>query len=340
MYPGRKYEQQYGKKPNNSGYPGYQAPPPQQPALQPLPPGWISLYDHASQKYYFVTTGISQWEPPPPNQQYYSPPSQPPPNQRYNAPSQPPPYQQYNNAPSQPPPNQQYNNAPSQPPPYQQSPGTAYNQPQQYPSQGYVMYQNPNLPPPSNYVLSNCTGRKKALLIGINYFDSQFELRDPTRRPLRGNIIAAMNWLVQDAKPNDSCVEDLDGDEDDGFDETILPLDHEKSGQIIDDEMHAIMVRPLQPGVRLTAIFDSCHSGTALDLPYIYNTQGVVKEYNVLADGGNTIKSAGMSYLRGDLNGIKTSIMSFGKKVMSGNKIAEQNRVNKLSYADVIMFSG
>ncbi|CAG8599021.1 27463_t:CDS:2, partial [Racocetra persica] len=109
-------------------------------------------------------------------------------------------------------------------------------------------------------------------------------------------------------------VEDLDGDEDDGFDETILPLDHEQSGQIIDDEMHDIMVRPLQPGV--------------------------VKEYNILSDGGNTLMTAGMSYLRGDLNGIKTSIMSFGKKVVSGNKIAEQNRVNKLSHADVIMFSG
>ncbi|CAG8710965.1 8880_t:CDS:2, partial [Dentiscutata erythropus] len=381
MYPGRKYEQQYGKKPSNSGYPGSQAPPPQQPALRPLPPGWISLYDHASQKYYFVNqaTGISQWDPPPP--QYYSPPSQPPPDQRYNPPSQPLPDQRYN-PPSQLPPNQYYN-SPSQPPPYQQPPyqqPPPYQQspgaPQQYPAQGYVMYQNPNLPPPTNYVLSNCTGHKKALLIGINYFNTKNELRgcindvhnvkkflielygfkeadmliltddqrDQTRIPYRGNIIAAMRWLVQDARPNDSGhggqVEDLDGDEDDGYDETILPLDFEKNGQIIDDEMHDIMVKPLFPGVRLTAIFDSCHSGTALDLPYIYSTHGVVKEYNIVSEGGSTIMNAGMSYLRGDLNGIKTSIMSFGKKAMSGNKIAEQNRVNKSSQADVIMFSG
>ncbi|CAG8780030.1 14608_t:CDS:2, partial [Gigaspora rosea] len=163
MYPGRKYEQQYGKKPSNSSYPGSQAPPPQQPALQPLPPGWISLYDHASQKYYFVNqaTGISQWDPPPPVPQYYS---QPPPN--YSPPSQPPPNQRYS-SPSQPPPNQYQN-----PPPYQ-TPGV----PQHNPAQGYVMYQNPNIPPVTNYVLSNCTGRKKALLIGINYFKSKFELR-------------------------------------------------------------------------------------------------------------------------------------------------------------------
>ncbi|CAG8457773.1 5450_t:CDS:10 [Cetraspora pellucida] len=329
MYPGRKYEQQYGVKSNNPGYPGSKAPPPQQQAPPPLPPGWIALYDHANQ-----ATRISQWEQPPLNQQYYSP---PPPNQQYHSP---------------PLPNQQY--------------------------YSYVMHQNPNIPPPSNYVLSNCTGRKKAVLIGINYLHTKFELKgcindvrnvknflielygfreadmwiltddqkDPARIPYRKNIIDAMRWLVQDAKPNDSGhggqVEDLDGDEDDGYDETILPLDHDKStgGQIIDDDMHALMVRPLQPGVRLTAIFDSCHSGTALDLPYIYSTQGVVKEYNILSDGGSTIMNAGMSYLRGDLNGIKTSIVSFGKKAMSGNKVAEQNKVNKSSPADVIMFSG
>ncbi|CAG8794563.1 17539_t:CDS:2, partial [Gigaspora margarita] len=364
MYPGRKYEQQYGKKPSNSSYPGSQAPPPQQQALQPLPPGWISLYDHASQKYYFVNqaTGISQWDPPPPAPQYYSPPSQPPPN--YSPPSQPPQNQRYS-SPSQPPPNQYQN-----PPPYQ-TPGV----PQHNPAQGYVMYQNPNIPPNTNYVLSNCTGRKKALLIGINYSKTKFELRgcindvlnvkkflielygfreadmliltddqtDPTRIPYRGNMIAAMQWLVQDARPNDSGhggqVEDLDGDEDDGFDETILPLDYEKNGQIIDDEMHAIMVKPLLPGVRLTAIFDSCHSGTALDLPYIYSTQGIIKEHNLLSEGGNTIMNAGMSYLRGDVNAIKTSLMSFGKRAMSGNKIAEKNKAEKSSQADVVMFN-
>jgi hypothetical protein len=58
---------------------------------------------------------------------------------------------------------------------------------------------------------------------------------------------------------------------------------------IIDDEMHAVMVKPLPAGCRLTAIYDceqahvmlwlcriddsfstlACHSGTALDLPYV-----------------------------------------------------------------------
>jgi metacaspase-1 len=61
-------------------------------------------------------------------------------------------------------------------------------------------------------------------------------------------------------------TEDLDGDEDNGYDETVYPLDFKEAGMILDDEMHAIMVKPLPAGCRLTAIYDSCHSGTVLDL--------------------------------------------------------------------------
>ena len=50
------------------------------------------------------------------------------------------------------------------------------------------------------------------------------------------------------------------------------------SGQIVDDEMNALLVQRLPPGVRLTAIFDSCHSATALDLPYIYDCDGNIKK--------------------------------------------------------------
>jgi hypothetical protein len=58
------------------------------------------------------------------------------------------------------------------------------------------------------------------------------------------------------------------------------------------------MVKPLPPGCRLTAIFDSCHSGTALDPPYVYSTEGKIKEPNLLAEAGQGLMGAGMSYLR------------------------------------------
>lgn len=88
-----------------------------------------------------------------------------------------------------------------------------------------------------------------------------------------------MRWLVKDCKPGDSLVFHFSGhgsqqlntggDERDGFDETLCPTDYEVSGMIVDNQINAIMVHPLIAGVKLHAIIDSCHSGTALDLPYL-----------------------------------------------------------------------
>lgn len=182
-------------------------------------------------------------------------------------------------------------------------------------------------PPPQGYLeqtqslVSSCNGRKKALLIGINYRGTRAELRgcvsdvhyvrdflcsrygfstdprsmlvltddhnDPNFLPLRNNIIQAMHWLARDLRPGDSLffqfsghgtrVKDQDGDEDDGYDEAICPLDYEKSGLIIDDEINHILIRCLPPNVRLTAISDSCHSGSVFDLPYTYYSDGKLK---------------------------------------------------------------
>ncbi|KAI0789028.1 caspase domain-containing protein [Irpex lacteus] len=109
----------------------------------------------------------------------------------------------------------------------------------------------------------------------------------PRAIPTRANMIDAMRWLVKDAHQHDSLffhysghgsqVKDRDGDEIDGYDEVILPLDFARAGYISDDLMHQIMVKPLPIGCRLTALFDSCHSGSALDLPYLYHTNGRAK---------------------------------------------------------------
>ncbi|KAI9495508.1 peptidase C14, caspase domain-containing protein [Zychaea mexicana] len=234
--------------------------------------------------------------------------------------------------------------------------------------------------PPPNFQLSNCQGRKRALLIGINYFRSPNELkgcindvhnlkdflmklynfreedmiiltddqRDQRFIPTRANMLAAMEWLVRDARPNDSGhggrVKDTNGDEDDGWDETIYPVDHQmfpgKSGQIVDDQMHDIMVRRLPPGCRLTAIFDSCHSGTAMDLPYVYSTQGTLKETNVFKDAGSGLMNAGMAYASGNIGGALSSVMSIGNKLLNGKSVDDRVKRFKSSAADVVMFSG
>ena len=62
---------------------------------------------------------------------------------------------------------------------------------------------------------------------------------------------------------------DRDGDEDDGKDETIVPLDFKKNGMITDDELHDYLEH-LPQKCRMYCIFDCCHSGTILDLKYQY----------------------------------------------------------------------
>jgi len=62
-------------------------------------------------------------------------------------------------------------------------------------------------------------------------------------------------------------VKDEDGDEPDGLDQTILPVDHAKNGQIVDDKIYELIVKNLPFNSFLTAVVDSCHSGTILDLP-------------------------------------------------------------------------
>ena len=135
-------------------------------------------------------------------------------------------------------------------------------------------------------------------------------------------------------------TKDLDGDEDDGYDEVIYPVDFRQVGHIVDDEMHRIMVQPLQPGVRLTAIFDSCHSGTALDLPYIYSTQGVLKEPNLAKEAGSGLLGVISSYSQGDLGGVANNLMGFIKKATTGDDAHNRTIATKTSPADVIMWSG
>ena len=132
----------------------------------------------------------------------------------------------------------------------------------------------------------------------------------------------------------------MDGDEDDGYDEVIYPVDFRTAGHIVDDEMHRIMVSPLQPGVRLTAIFDSCHSGSALDLPYLYSTQGVLKEPNLAKEAGQGLLGIVSSYARGDIGSMMSGATSLFKKAVKGDDVYKKNLRTKTSPADVIMWSG
>jgi hypothetical protein len=171
------------------------------------------------------------------------------------------------------------------------------------------------------------SGRQKALLIGVNYFGTRAQLRgcindvknlhalltrqygwdqrsirtltddNQDRMPTRANITKNLRWLAQDARPGDVLFlsfsghgaqqEDPHGYEEDGMNETILPVDFERAGMMSDDEIAELVTRQLPEGVKLTCVMDCCHSGTGLDLPYTWKGTGWREEtnpYHCLAD--------------------------------------------------------
>lgn len=113
-----------------------------------------------------------------------------------------------------------------------------------------------------------------------NYLNQYAEEEShPSLIPTKNNIRNALRWLVQGCQSGDSLIfhysghgsQQLDfvGDEVDGYDETLWPVDHQSEGTILDDEINATIVRPLPRGAKLHAIIDTCHSGTILDLPFV-----------------------------------------------------------------------
>jgi hypothetical protein len=79
-------------------------------------------------------------------------------------------------------------------------------------------------------------------------------------------------------------LKDQDGDEKDGYDETLVPLDYGSAGQIRDDDLYNILVAPMKEGVFATCIMDCCHSGTVLDLPYTFIADGEHEEMTLSED--------------------------------------------------------
>jgi len=174
--------------------------------------------------------------------------------------------------------------------------------------------------------------------------------QNPISQPTKANIVKAMHWLVKDAQPGDSLffhysghggqTEDKDGDEGDGYDETIYPVDFKYNGHIVDDEMHRIMVKTLPKGCRLTAIFDSCHSGSVLDLPYLYSTSGNLKETNVLKESGSGLLKAFDAYSKKDAGGILSAGLGIIKTATIGKRADKHAKETRTSPADVIQWSG
>ena len=159
-------------------------------------------------------------------------------------------------------------------------------------------------------VAPNPSGTKRAVLIEINYRGQEGELsgchndierisqylsevhgfqkknmtvlldNGKCEEPSYANIIRALERAAKDSKPGDAVwlhysghggrIPDDSNEEGDGNNETIIPLDFKKRGQIRDDDLIKYFVKPMKKGVTVTCVMDCCHSGTVLDLPYQY----------------------------------------------------------------------
>ena len=142
---------------------------------------------------------------------------------------------------------------------------------------------------------------KKALLIGINYTGTSNELYGcindttaikeriskqgfnditvitdlTTKKATRNNILEGFKNLLMNCQAGDflffvysghgSYAIDRNGDEKDGRDELIVSCDLQG---ILDDELKALIQSYLKADVTLFALFDSCFSGSVLDLKY------------------------------------------------------------------------
>lgn len=159
-------------------------------------------------------------------------------------------------------------------------------------------------------------GVKRAVLIGINYRGQIGELsgcHDDVRNmklylenahlykpedvtilmddghhthPTKSNIMNAYRELVRKTNPGDTVFchysghggqfKDKNGDEADGFNETLIPVDFHRSGHIQDSELLLELIKPMPSGALVTCLMDCCHSGTVMDLPYRFTADGDV----------------------------------------------------------------
>jgi hypothetical protein len=90
---------------------------------------------------------------------------------------------------------------------------------------------------------------------------------------------------------------DYNGDEEDGLDEGICSSDCMRAGLILDDELSHILTH-FNPKTCVYAVFDCCHSGTIVDLPFQFPepsspTSASTKTAEALKNGPRVVVMSG-----------------------------------------------
>lgn len=229
---------------------------------------------------------------------------------------------------------------------------------------------------PMYIVPPDCQGKRRAVLIGINYVGQNGELSGchndvrniksylmekqgfaegnitllmddgKHHRPTRKNILSALHRLAVDTTAGDVAfvhysgrtmcgaiidsivpnptngrtpsssfllghggrVPDNDGDEEDGYDETLIPVDFRSAGMIRDDELLRKFVCQMPGGSNLTCLMDCCHSGTVLDLPYRFAADDADHKEEMYQDAGFHLDALiGLAVVGGVVAAVATS---------------------------------
>ena len=115
------------------------------------------------------------------------------------------------------------------------------------------------------------------------------------------NILDEFKKLLVYSEPGDllfflysghgSYILDKNGDEKDGYDELLVSCDLQG---ITDDELKILILQYLKKDVTLFAMFDSCFSGTILDLKYQFLDS---LNYDKYTENGKNIETIGNVYM-------------------------------------------
>ena len=125
--------------------------------------------------------------------------------------------------------------------------------------------------------------------------DVYTEQTNPSAVTMQGMLSILLQLVKDSFDPNVSIIAihysghgsntvDMNRDEgEDGLDEMIVPVDHSRSGFIVDDWIQIILSKMCKD-VTVICTFDSCHSGTICDLRYRLSPDGIVTENNRVLD--------------------------------------------------------
>lgn len=196
---------------------------------------------------------------------------------------------------------------------------------------------------------------KRALLVGINYRGTSSELSgcindvenvkkylltqgyleekitvltdDTQTKPTRANMLHSIMDLILSPEStlyfhysgHGGSIRDRSGDEADGKDECLFPIDSRQRGVIVDDEWRRLLCF-MRKEQKLMAVLDACHSGSGMDLAYnLYQRFGgqeltMVKDSHYAPTKGKVVMLSGCldyqtssdAFLEGEAQGALT----------------------------------